>query len=307
MISGNSNNGEMLNFSGPAGLFREIAQASDRASGDHDRRMMLRYNPDSTLPFLPADVAASMFWRYLEDEQRPRICNIVAPEASLNQEWLQYVARSAGMKEPVSYEGDLFNIPGTLRKMLLDTIQVRTRSLFEVAGRYQIPPVRLDQDYFDKVLRAGRHKRWGQPAMKERKVLSFSERLAQYYFEEFVPAQVDETLLKKATVGGTTIGFQLKGPDRLGWVVNAPGGDPKKFAVEKLDPAGERPKICFRLTGATFIQLIQCKLPLHRALLLREVEVEGPLLQALKVTNVIEQFLRDHPMHAEQFAAVSSD
>jgi hypothetical protein len=136
-------------------------------------------------------------------------------------------------------------------------------------------------------------------------VLGFSERLAQYYFEEFVPTHFDEALLKKATTGGTTIGFVLKGPDRLGWILKAPGGT-VDAVVERLDPNGERPKICFRFTGTTMTQLIQSKLPLHRALLLREVEVEGPLFQALKVTQVIEQFLREHPMDAEHFAAVEA-
>jgi hypothetical protein len=51
-------------------------------------------------------------------------------------------------------------------------------------------------------------------------------------------------------------------------------------------------------------KLIQSKLPLHRALLMREVEVEGPLLDALRVTNVFEQFLKENPMSSIDFAEV---
>jgi hypothetical protein len=54
-------------------------------------------------------------------------------------------------------------------------------------------------------------------------------------------------------------------------------------------------------------QLIQSKLPLHRALLLREVQVEGPLLQALKVTNIIEQFLKDHPIDAAELSSLATE
>jgi hypothetical protein len=54
-------------------------------------------------------------------------------------------------------------------------------------------------------------------------------------------------------------------------------------------------------------QLIQSRLSLHRALLLKEVEVEGPLLQALKVSNMIEKFLRQNPMDSTEFAARSQD
>jgi hypothetical protein len=97
----------------------------------------------------------------------------------------------------------------------------------------------------------------------------------------------------------------LKGPDRLGWVLRSPA-DEGKVVVERLRHDSERPKILYRFSGATMTQLIQSKLPLHRAVLLREVEVEGPLLQTLKLTNVIEQFLREHPMDADSFTAVDS-
>jgi hypothetical protein len=306
MISPRSNNGELVSFTGPASLFREIANFGTRTNGRADKKLRLRFNPDSTLSFLPADAAALTFWRFIEDEQRPRICNMVSTQTALNQEWLQYLARAAGLEEVIAGEGDDLNLPGTLRKMLLDNVQVKTRNLFEVAGRYQLPPVRLDQEYFEKVLRSGKIRQWGSPAAREPKVLGFSERLAQYYFEEFVPANFDVGLLKKVTIGGTTIGFMLKGPDRLGWVLRSPsenGG----VVVERLKPEGQRPQICFRFSGQTMTELIQSKLPLHRAFLLREVEVEGPLLQALKVTNVIEKFLKEHPMNAEAFTAVERD
>jgi hypothetical protein len=301
MISGRSQDGATINFSGPSSLFKEIAQTGERSNGASERRMRLRYNPDASLPFLPSDIAAFMFWKYLEDEQRPRICNLVDTQAILNQEWMQYLAKSSGISEVIASEGDDLNLPGTVRKMLMDNVQIKMRNLFEVAARYQMPPIRLDKDYFDRILRFGRNKQWGALPQKEHKELGFSERLAQYYFEEHVPAHFDEALFKKATMGGTSIGFLLKGPDRLGWVLKSPN-DNGNITVERLLPGMERPNICFRFTGATMTQLIQSKLPLHRALLLREVEVEGPLLQALKVANMIEQFLKDHPMDAETFS-----
>jgi hypothetical protein len=303
MISGRSSNGESLNFTGPTGLFREIAGFSEKLNGAPEKRLRLRYNTDATMPFVPADFASFIFWRYLEDENRPRICNMVSTQLSLNQEWMQYLSNAAGLREVVSSEGDDLNLSGTMRKMLLDNVQIRTRNLFEVAGRYQLPPMRLEKDYFEKILKFGRIKRWGSNVPNEPKVLGFSERLAQYYFEEFLPANFDDNFLKKATMRGTSVGFMLKGPDRLGWVLRSPE-DSENIVVERLSPEAERPKVCFRFSGATMTQLIQSKLPLHRALLLREVEVEGPLLQALKLTNVIEQFLREHPMDADSFSPV---
>lgn len=305
MISGRTNNGASINFTGPSSLFKEIGSFSDRTNGAGEKRLKLRYNPDSTMAFLPADTASYIFWRYLEDENRPRICNMVSTQPALNQEWLHYAAAAAGLAEIAPSDTDDINLPGTLRKMLMDNVQIKTRNLFEVAGRYQLPPIRLEQDYFEKVFRSGRSKQWGAPTYKEPKVLGFSERLAQFYFEEFLPSKIDEALLKKATMGGTSVGFMLKGPDRLGWVLKSPP-DNSSVSVERLHHDSERPKICFRFSGNTMTQLIQSKLPLHRALLLREVEVDGPLLQAMKLSNVIEQFLREHPVDADVFATVES-
>ena len=225
---------------------------------------------------------------------------MVSTQQTLNQEWLHYVAQAAGINEITASEGDDLNIPGTLRKMLSDSVQIKTRNLFEVAGRYQLPPVRLDQNYFEKIFRYGRQKQWGSALLTNPRFWIL-QRLAQYYFEEFVPAHFTEALLKKVTVGGAKVGFVLKGPDRLGWILRSPS-EAGGVIVEKLKPEDPGPDVCFRFSGKTMTQLIQCKLPLHRALLLREVEVEGSLLQALKLTNVVEQFLHDNPMDADSFA-----
>ena len=59
------------------------------------------------------------------------------------------------MNEITPSDNDGLNLSGVIRKMLLDDVQVKTRNLFEVAGRYQLPPVRLDEEYFQKVLARG--------------------------------------------------------------------------------------------------------------------------------------------------------
>ncbi|MFX7825290.1 hypothetical protein ABTK20_23085, partial [Acinetobacter baumannii] len=69
----------------------------------------------------------------------------------------------------------------------------------------------------------------------------------------------------------------------MGWVLKTSSDG--NVEVEPYNP-NVKPTICFRFSGTTMTKLIQSKLPLHRALLMREVEVEGPLLDALRVTNV---------------------
>jgi hypothetical protein len=313
MLSGATTSGEPFVFNGPSNIFRELdpqeekeraGEVNPRAKSGVTKTVKLAYNPDSTFWFLPVDVAVYMFWRFLEDEHRPRICNFVSTQASLNREWLQHLARALGLKEIVQSEKDSLNLSLVLRKLLLDDVQVKTRNLFEAAGRYQLPPVKLDREYFDKVVHAGRLKQWGHAKIETPQPFHFSQRLATYYFEKFVPSQFTENLLKKATKGGTTIGFVLKDSGGTGWVLKSPNG---VAVVERYERTGEKPSICFNFSGQTMTRLIQSKLPLHRALLLREVDVEGPLLEALRVAQVIDKFLKQHPMNAEELSSLQRE
>lgn len=302
MISGSSETGEVVNFSGPTGLFKELAQAAQNRAGTNLR---LAYNPDSTMWFLPVDEAVYMFWRYLEDEMRPRICNLVATQMTLNREWIHHLGSALKLNEIVPSEYDSLNLPSIMRKMLLDDVQIKSRNLFEVAGRYHLPPLRLNEEYFQRVLARGIEMRWGGPDVsKGKQSIGLPDRLAQYYFEEFVPSKFEDSNLKKALTPGSSVGFLLKGANGLGWVVTANNGAGQ---IERFNPSAPRPEICFHFTGRTMTQLIQSKIPLHRALLLREVQVEGPLLQAMKVTNIIEQFLKDHPIDANELSALATE
>ena len=311
MLSGATVDGEPFGFTGPSNLFREldpqepIESESGQKGKKESKTVKLIYNPDSTLWFLPVDTAVSMFWRFLEDESRPRVCNFVSTQATLNREWINHLGKALGLKEIVQSDKDSFNLPTPLRKLLLDDVQVKTRNLFEVAGRYQLAPVKFDREYFEKIVRAGRAKHWGKgtpPA--DTSPFRFSQKLAAYYFEQFIPSQFNENLLRRATKGGITIGFVLKDSGGMGWVLKAPNG---KAVVERYERGSEKPKICFNFSGQTMTRLIQSKLPLHRALLLREVEVEGPLIDALRVTQVIDKFLREHPMNEQELSLFQED
>lgn len=313
MLSGATTQGEPFGFTGPSNLFRELdpqqetnsesgSGAKDKGSESHS--VKLAYNPDSTMWFLPVDIAVYMFWRFLEDESRPRVCNFVSTQASLNREWLHHLAQSLGLDEIVQAEKDSLNLPAVMRRLLLDDVQIKTRNLFEVAGRYQLAPIKFDKEYFDKIVQAGRSKHWGQGKPPVSSSFQFSQRLAAYYFEQFIPSQFTENLLRKATKGGITIGFLLKDSGGQGWILKSPNG---KAIVERYERGADKPKICFNFSGQTMTRLIQSKLPLHRALLLREVEVEGPLLDALRVTQVIDRFLREHPMNPQELSVFQED
>ena len=309
MVTGASDNGSAMNFSGLYNLFKAFHNQAQSAQKSHHHGspvLALNHNPDATLWFLPVDVAVNMFWRFLEDENRPRICNLVSTQVTLNREWLTAYAQATGHEEVAYTENDHLNIPGVLRKLLQDNLQVRTRNLFEVASRYQLTPVKLNREYFERVLKFADKKGWGIPVPETKKKvpLNFSERLAQFYFENYLPSHFNESFLKKATTGGISVGFVLKNRNGLGWVLKSDNGEP---VVEPYMASYGKPSIIFHFTGTTMTKLIQSKLPLHRALLMREVEIEGPLLDALRVTNVFDKFLKENPMDSVDFASVEED
>ncbi len=318
MVCGATDTGSALNFSGPYNLFKALYNSASHTShtshtshigsakGSVNKTLKLHHNPDATLWFLPVDTAVYTFWKFLEDESRPRICNLVSTQVTLNREWLTALANALGAAEVNPVESDGLNLPNALRKLLLDNVQVRTRNLFEVASRYQLTPIHFDKDYFERVLQFAQSKHWGAPPIGEGKPqpLNFSERLAQFYFETYLPKHFSEALLRKATTGGVSIGFVLKGRNGLGWVLKSASGN---TVVEPYMAYHGKPSITFHFTGATMTKLIQSKLPLHRALLMREVEVEGPLLDAMRVSNVFDRFLKENPIASVDFAAVEED
>lgn len=292
MISGASLDGRAVNFSGLFSLLRQLTQrqAASR-NGKEANLLALGYNPDATLWFLPVDAAVHLFWRILEDGSRPRICNLVSTETTLNREWLQHAARALGYQGATSVESDAFALPGILRRMLTDNILVKTRNLFEVAGRYHITPVKLDQTYFDHLLSFARAENWGEPVPRQEAAAEFSGEMAGHYFEQFLPGNMSAGELQELTAHGATIAFQIDAPEPLSWLLKNVEG---KATIERVEPAQVRGRIRISADADTMMRLAAGKVSLPRALLLRQARLAGPVLDALRFANAFARFLKAH-------------
>jgi hypothetical protein len=256
--------------------------------------LKLNYNPDSTLWFLPVDSAVHLFWNLMEDHYRPRICNLVSAQATLNREWLQFLSRALGYESCSVSETANAHLPSILKQMLTDNVLVKTRNLFEVSGRYHEPPTQFDTNYFRRLLDHGKRRNWGRRAAPDRKLdqLAFSAGLAQYYFEEFLPLHFTPQLLDEFSKLDTSVGFVVEGPQQLCWVMRLSEG---QAVVERLDHGGIRPKISICFSSDTMIRLILRKDTFEKALIKREAKLEGPLLDGIKAGNIFSKFLKDHP------------
>lgn len=300
-ISGATEDGFTSNYGGIYPLLKELSEkaAQVQSSSKPKKEIKLNFNPNATLWFMPVDTTVYTFWRYLEDEHRTRILNLIPTNATLNMEWLASVGKAIGSVSIVEDDDDKINIAPPLRKLLNDNIMVKNRNLFEVAGRYHIPPVQIDEQYFERIIKRAVANNWGEPVgAKVEPPVSYSDRLAKFYFEEFLPELLNTgTLLDKAIAQGHSIGFIIKEASDLRWHVKRNEG---QTVLERYEPSDERPQICFKLSGQALVNLIQSKIPLHRALLMRWVEVEGPVLETLKVTNLVERFFKENPVHAER-------
>ncbi|MBI4533194.1 MAG: hypothetical protein HY711_04530 [Candidatus Melainabacteria bacterium] len=298
IISGHSTSGKSQNFSGLFTLLHLCAKHKDTQdfipTKEHRDELQLSYNPDSTLWFLPIDFAVYLFWRLLEDIHRPRICNLVSTQATLNREWLEYLARALGYSTVARADKDTYPLPGILRKMLKDNMLVKTRSLFEVSGRYQQTAAKLDEAYFQEMLLFGKSNNWGNPVVQEHagQKLIFSTQLARTYFEEFLPYFLGKDKLTTVTAHDTTLGFCIEDSERLAWILRSDNG---KALVESFNPVNKKPHLLFRLTGSTMVRLISNQLSLHKALLLQQVHLEGSLLDAWRVSNAMDAFFKEHP------------
>ncbi|MBK9203106.1 MAG: SCP2 sterol-binding domain-containing protein [Candidatus Obscuribacter sp.] len=306
LLTGDTKSGATIKFAGIYSLIKELQQTltkpiyAGQLSQNHKLdKLKLTYNPDSTLWFLPVDVAVNTFFRILEDESRPRICNLVSTQMTLNREWLNHLGQTLGVEELIAAEPDGLNLSNTMRKLLLDDVQVKTRNLFEVSGRYQLLPVRLDREYLQKLLLYAQEHHWGEPQNPyvEDSGLDYSEKVAHYYFEQFVPEKIRQGALKNAKINGTKIGFKLKASSGQGWLLKSGSGELPE--VTHFDPTFDKPDVCFYFSGMTLARLIQKKMHLKKALLMKEVTVEGNMLSVLKVAGTIEKFLQDFPLNPQ--------
>lgn len=319
ILSGDTRSGDLLKPSGLNGLFKALVDQIGKptfASGNTP--VKLAYNPDCSLPFLPIDVAVSTFTNFLEDSGRPRVFNLLSTQMTLNREWLHDLAGALGVHDIVPDEHDGLDLPATLRRLLIEPVQVKTRSLFEVAGRYKIQPTPIDKDYFERLLQSARKINFGAQSAKMDapgqqgqscgtrgtacgEQIQYTEQIAHFYFEKWLPEKIAQGALKNARLNTLKVGFHLRSGSIYGWMIKVDeDGNP---TVSRLDPTttaqtDEKPDITFNFSGMALTRLIQHKMLLHRALLMREIDVEGNMLQVLKLSGTIDKFLRDNPLSA---------
>ncbi len=310
MISGSTTDGRMLNFSGPLTLFQRISTSVVPPTTKHKTSTLnLQFNPDATMWFLPVDVAVTYFWRLLEDEQRPRICNLVSTQATLNQEWLQHLAKALGFSKATHVENDGLNLPGVVRKMLMDSVMVKTRGLFEVMGRYQQVPTVLDNAHFRKIIDFGRKENWGSltPAVKPPAAPpepTFSSDMAKSYFTDFLPNHIDNGSVKDIGGEQASIGFTLDNSDELNFVLKSENGH---FIVKQAKDDQTKPPVRFHFTTSGLEKLIQRKVSLERAIVLRQAKVEGNPLEVLRACNFLKRFMKDHPYQESNGASTPKE
>lgn len=291
LLTGATSDGSSLNFSGLSALIRALTYEYKLAGGAQ-HNLQLSYNPDATLWFSPVNAIVSLFWRLLEDESRPRICNLVSTQNILNREWVHYLGQAVGYSEVEPVQHDNLSLPGILRKMLNDSVTVKTRNMFEVAGRYQYTPTLLDRSYFERLITFGQKENWGKIITGCEPGMTFSQALARAYFEQYMPSNMPVEIAREATKHGTTVGFYIECNEPLSFVLKAPND---KLTVEELKPDVDHPRVSFHFSGETMTRLVQKRLSLPKALLTREVKMEGPLLDGLRVSNALGRFLNEHP------------
>lgn len=302
LITGSSINGELLNLSGISSLLQQLQEDAKKDSQAEKKEIALSYNPDSTFWMLPVNVASYLLWRLAEDGARPRICNLVPTEALLNRDWLAHLAQAAGFNSIHSVEKDKLNLPNTLRSMLEDNITVRTRGLFEAMGRYQQSPIIFDSNYFEKLLIFGENENWGSPHRAKTEVMAWSETDSHFFFQHFLPSNLDTYSHKLINETKSGIRFEIYGVGE--WQLEPQGNQTK--VVSALETAN-KPAALVRLTKETAARLFSGKVILEQALLGRSCAVSGNGLNVLRTCNFLRHFIRKHPFYPQQTDAVSKE
>lgn len=312
LISGNTTDGKAVNYTGVYTMLEKLDSASEKHRHDKKRALEFPYNPDSTLWFLPSDVAVQIFARLLDDTSRPKICNLVSTQATLNREWVRDLVSVLGLSKSHPSEDNAVGFPTVLRTMLTDNILVKTRNLFEVMGRYQQTPTILDVVYFERMLSSAKAENWGRPvtACQLKQDIQFSDQIVNDYFQNFLPANADCESLRSVTAHGGGLGFVIEGG-------NTPEGSPASRWILKCEEGqtvtepltegenGAQPSVTFSFTPDGMMKLIQRKCSLERAIVSREAKVQGKPLELLKASNFLKRFLKENPYRQDAVAQES--
>lgn len=289
--------GQAAGFTGPLTLLERLYASANLVRQSKHRELQIKCNPDGTLHFMPVDVVANIFARLIEDEARPRICNLVSTQATLNREWLQELGKAMGLKKIHNAEEDELNLPRFLRNALADTVQVKARGLFEVMGRYQQAPTVIDRGYFERCLAYAQEHNWGHARTKvEQNPVEFSPELATKYFEQFLQEHVDAQALKTAIAGGACLSFSVGDADLQTWLVRADNG---QAVVEHNKFGQELAIVRFTFTEDGLVRLIQRKMSLERAMAMRQLKVAGKPMDVLRACQFLREFFVQHPFHGE--------
>jgi len=316
LILGSSLDGRSVSFTGLYKLLKELYQAKNRHGDDRDKSTIeLSYNPDATFWMLPCDWAANLLLKLIEDTSRPVICNVVSTQATLNQEWLQELARALALKSVHASGKDNLSLPSTLRSMLADNIQVKTANLFEVLGRYQQAPMMLTRDYFANVLHYASQQNWGQSSSSKPES-PFSPEKARTFFEKFLPAHLDRRMLKELEQFKGGLAFQIadqddkqgppsnhndrnrpaesslmSGDDDCRWLLSIQDG---RAVTTPLDNETHKPQVSFLISAMSFSRLTSGTMLLEAALITRTLQVNGNPIQCLKACEFFRRFLGLH-------------
>lgn len=300
LICGSTDDGKALKLNGLYAFIKALYFQSQTGSTSAD----LDYDPDATLWFLPIDTAVYMFWRFLEDEDKPQLLNMVPTNPSLNQEWVNHLGQALNLSEITKSEESSVELSQTITKLLKDKVQVESKSLYALSGKYHIPPVITDKDYFSKVIESAKETFQKESIKKDSEIgrkIDY-EKLVKLYFEDFVPSVLNtDGFIDKAIARGKEIGFKIKETSEEIWILSSEGGE---SYAHRAPVENKKPKVCFKLSGSTLFKLLEKKVPLHRALLLREVEVAGDPIKIVKVVRLLEKSFNENTLTKEKLEEV---
>jgi hypothetical protein len=293
LILGNYSDGRTVSFTGLYKLLQSLSlvQLQQGALAEHQASTELSYNPDATFWMLPCDWAANLVAKIVDDMLRPVICNVVSTQSTLNQEWIQELA-SAFPLEIVHAEKDSLNLPSTLRSMLNDNIQVKTRNLFEVLGRYHQSPMVITSEYFGKILQYAALNNWGQVRQAPPE-LPFSKEQARNFFQTYLPAKVDHKMIKTLAKFHGGIAFKIANEGDCSWLISEQQGT---LTVSSFISTSEKPAVTFTIQPTSFPKLCSGKMLFEQALLTRALHVSGNPIESIKGCDFLRKLLKKYPL-----------
>ncbi|MCA9255110.1 MAG: SDR family oxidoreductase [Phycisphaerales bacterium] len=310
ILIGDEENGRATSFGGIYTLARAVellARAAEQDASIDRRAIPLRIvgSPKAFVNVAPVCWASRHLTRIaLTDAPMGGVINLVNPSPPTSDDvrrWLEEVFDVGGGRftretwpwtDASAWEDAFYAAGEQVRAYLGRDVTFETTYLASIGESHPL----VDATQFERAVRFARDARWGRSSSRAESA-EHSHFDPARYFEEFVPSRLPQSSVASIRSFSAIVRYVIEGLRNGEWVCRYNAG---RLIETHRGPNTLSEDFGFRIQRDAFEHLVTGRKSLQSAYFQAEAEIFGNTLMALKMTPIIDTFIREHPLPAPQ-------